>query len=218
MWRSESGNIAAAESFAITIDTAVPNTPLLDLITDGGTSSTDNITNTSTPTITVTANDTVNGGDNPAPNDIKYRVYDRDGADNEILIIDSFAELNGFTTDGFFQHVLSRLTDGTHNLKLEVEDRAGNISPDFLLEIVIDTQLPTAVTVNLLTASDTGMSSEDNVTGIQQPAFDGLGTVGDLVTLYANGEVVGVGRVGSDETDGVAGNRAWSLGDHIRAA
>ena len=108
------GNFTQTDPVAITIDTAVPNTPLLDLVTDTGLSSTDNITNVNTPTVTVTANDTVNGGDNPAPNDVKYRIYDRDGAGNEILLVDSFALLNDFTTDGFSWHVLSELPDGTH--------------------------------------------------------------------------------------------------------
>lgn len=42
---------------------------------------------------------------------------------------DAVTEVDGF----------GKLADGVHNLKLEVEDRAGNISEDFLLEIVVDT-------------------------------------------------------------------------------
>ena len=34
------------------------------------------------------------------------------------------------------------LANGVHNLKLEVEDRAGNISEDFLLEITVDSAPP----------------------------------------------------------------------------
>ncbi len=34
------------------------------------------------------------------------------------------------------------LANGVHNLKLEVEDRAGNISHDFLLQITVDNVTP----------------------------------------------------------------------------
>ena len=39
------------------------------------------------------------------------------------------------------------MADGVHDLKLEVEDRAGNISPDFLLPVLIDTVAPTGTAV-----------------------------------------------------------------------
>ena len=207
------GNTVTIQPTTMTIDTVEPNTPLLDLITDTGVSTTDNITNDNTPLVTVTANDTIDGGENPFPNDIKYRIYDRDGMGNELLLVDSFAVFGGFSTGGVFEETLPELADGVHNLKLEIEDRAGNISHDFLLEIIIDTTAPEMVDVDLLDASDTGMSNTDNVTSMQSPAFKGTGTVGDTVYLFANGELVGETVVGSDETDGIPDNLrgAWEI-------
>ena len=209
------GNTAVSSSQSVTIDTVAPNTPLLDLITDSGNSSTDNITNVSTPTLTITANDTTNGGENSFPHDIKYRLYHRTGADAESLVASSFESLGGFTTDGFFEVTLPELADGVHNFKLEVEDRAGNISDDFLLDVTIDTSpsdLPD-VDIRLLRSSDTGASNTDHVTSLQSPAFTGTGTIGDRVFLFANGELVGEGTVGFDNTDGVVddGRGAWEI-------
>ena len=92
------------------IDTVQPNTPFLDLIGDTGRNNADNITSDNTLTLTTTASDTVNGGMNPFPNDIKYRIYVRPDGDltlDEILVVDSFADLGDFTTDGFFSNTLA---------------------------------------------------------------------------------------------------------------
>ena len=108
------GNISApSEGLPIWIDTAVPNTPLLDLVaaSDTGRSDVDNITMNNTPMVTVTADDTVNGNGNPFPNDIKYRIYDRPGTaatNGEVLLVQSFTGIPGFSTNGFFTHQLSQ--------------------------------------------------------------------------------------------------------------
>ena len=153
----------------------------------------------------MTANDTPDGGLNPFPNDIKYRIYDRTGDEAEILLINSFDTI-GFSTEGFFENTLPLLADGIHNLKLEVEDRAGNISHEFLLEIEIDTDLPTVGATILAEYSDSGMSDSDRVTNIREPAFVGVGNVGNSVRIFANGVLAGETIITSDETDGVPGN------------
>ena len=55
--------------------------------------------------------------------------------------------------------------------------------------------------------------NDDNVTNKMQPAFHGVSTVGSKVFVYANGQLVGEGVVGTDETDGVPGdgNGAWEV-------
>ena len=197
------GNVTQADPVTLWVDTIQPNLPLLDLLTDTGHSDNDEITNDNTPTVSVTVNDTPDGGVNPFPNDVKFRLYDRDGVNDETLLYDSFVELGGFVEGGLFEVTLPELSDGIHNLKLEVEDRAGNISHEFLLEIEIDTEIPEILTIELAEYADSGMSSEDGVTNIQSPAFLGRGTVGDQVLIFANDELVGEGIVNSDDSDGM---------------
>ncbi|NLE36900.1 MAG: calcium-binding protein, partial [Pirellulaceae bacterium] len=134
----------------IWIDTTAPNTPYLDLLglegltfpggelSDTGRHDSDNVTFDNTPTVTITVDDTPLGNGNPFPNTIIYRIYDRPdpsqfgGAPNngELLLIDSFVTEGGFSADGFFTNTLPLLADGVHNLKIEVEDLAGNLSAD----------------------------------------------------------------------------------------
>lgn len=209
------GNVTRSTATEVTVDTIRPNIPFLDLLTDTGIRDDDNITSTVSPVVSVTANDTPDGGPNPFPHDIKYRLYDRTGAAAEKLLVDSFAQLNDFSTEGFFTHILTDLGAGKHNLKLEVEDRAGNISLPFLLEITIDLGPGNGVvgTIDLADYSDSGSSQTDNVTNIQAPAVHGIGSVNDRVLIYANGILVGEGRVQSDDSDGVPddGRGVWEV-------
>src|SRR5690606_30689929 len=87
------GNEMMSDPLEVIIDTAPPNLPYLDLITDTGISDTDNITSDTTPQLTITAGDRPEGGANPFPNDIKYRLYDRPNTGGEVLIADSFADM-----------------------------------------------------------------------------------------------------------------------------
>jgi hypothetical protein len=207
------GNEAESDPLTVIIDAAAPNLPYLDLITDNGISDTDNITDTNTPVFTITASDRPEGGPNPFPHDIKYRLYDRPNSGGEILIADSFAMLGVFSEEGFFTFTSPSLADGVHNLKLEIEDRAGNVSLPFTLQVEIITSLPQIDPIDLADYSDSGMSNTDNVTGIAQPAIIGVGSVGDTVLIRANGVLVGKGVVNSDVSDGVPDNGlgAWEI-------
>ena len=170
----------------IEIDTLAPNTAFLDLIaaSDSGRHDEDNITNDVTPTFTMTTTDP-NQADHLDPFNYKFRIYDRPEGGTETLIYNSVTELppaqlmNGLTNQEFLQKTLN-LAEGVHNLKLEVEDRAGNISHDFLLDMVVDT---TAPDVNLQTLvldpeSDTGVwgfpaTMDDGITSDKTPKFHG---------------------------------------------
>ncbi len=226
------GNISAASAaLDVVIDSAVPNTPYLDLLNDDGHSDTDNITGSGLLEFEMIGNDTRDGQDNPIPNDIQYRLYWRTGdpagpgsGTGEVLVYDSLAEFAGLTDLGQIIRTVSQdvnnpagtpFPDGVHNFKLEVEDRAGNISPDFLLTVEIDTVDP-ATTIDILSSSDTGMYDDDNVTSIQEIAFQGRGDVMNDITLFAQkvnaagvpfGDllIIGTGVVGSDYTDVEAG-------------
>ncbi len=182
------------EPLTVYIDRIAPNTPVLDLIeaSDSGRNDTDNITNDNTPTVITTADDPFVTGSNPFPNDILYRIFDRLSPNVEVLLVDSFVNLGGLTTDAVFSDVLPLLADGVHNLKLEVEDRAGNLSHDFLLTVVIDTVAPPIPTLTLDPASDTGIPGQpltfaDLLTSDTTPAFLGLSEANTLVRVYGDG-------------------------------
>eukprot|EP00913_Durusdinium_trenchii_P023358 g21936.t1 len=199
------GNIVVSEPKEIWVDTEPPNTPLLDLITDTGRHDADNVTNDNTPDFEFTVNDTPNGGLNPFPNDVKYRLYIRPGdGSGEILVYDSWtANGNNFTTGGFFTHTIglglndpiTPIADGIYDFKLEVEDRAGNISHDFLLNVTIDTQAPPksfgdgATEDGLHPDSDTGVIGQpgltvDRITSDTTPTLTGLAEANSIVKVY----------------------------------
>ena len=119
-----SGSLAANK--AIVIDTTAPDAPTVDLSSDSdtGSSSTDNITNDNTPTLTGTAeaNATVT-------------LYDTDDT----------TSLGTTTADGSGNWTItsSALSAGTHTLTTKVTDAAGNVSlASSGLTITIDTAGP----------------------------------------------------------------------------
>jgi hypothetical protein len=136
-----------SESLRIEIDTTVPNTPWLDLLADddSGRSNEDNITNVSEPRLDSVVEDP-NGPDGhlfPTEN-IVFRIFDRFENQAEVAVYSSgpLHENNSFRNGVDLllikPETIGDENDGLHGLKLEVEDRAGNISPDFLLEILLD--------------------------------------------------------------------------------
>ncbi len=209
-----------APPLSVEIDTVAPNLPLLDLTvaSDTGRNNADNITNIATPVVTLTTFDP------PIPNtsrlftdNLRYLVYDRVGTAAEVLIYDSSTDptvepttvLNDvFTSLNFVTTTLPALAPGIHNLRLEVVDRAGNISQSFLLPTTIDTAappisfglvntpaLPTTLTDGLFDGSDTGVptngaSFSDRVTSDSTPTLWGQAEANSIVTLWldANGD------------------------------
>ena len=199
------GNIGTADtSLTVEIDTLAPNTPFLDLVEadDSGRHNDDNITNVDSPLFSATTHDP-NAGIHLFAENFKYRIFDRLESSNEIELYDSFG-LVGFTalTQIFTtanlangNTILGPLADGIHNLKLEVEDRAGNISHDFLLDVLIDTEAPDG-TLNLHPDSDTGIwgfvqTMEDLVTSDKTPSLFGSTEANALVRADIDGDAAG---------------------------
>ena len=203
------------------VDSTEPNTPYLDLLNDRGHDPFDNITSAGLLNFLLIGDDTVDGNGNPFPNEIKYRLYWRAGDGlGEVLVYDSFAALGGFTANGQLNVIVSQnlnnpagtpFPDGFHNFKLEVEDRAGNISHDFLLEVELDTAT-VMPTIDMIASSDTGMFDDDDVTAKMSPAFSGIGEADALLRVFAqqidanSNDVgapllIGQGQVGSDLSD-----------------
>ena len=176
-----------------TLDTTAPTAPSgLDMTvgSDSGSSSTDNITSDTTPTVT--------GGGAEAGATVK--LYDTDGT-----------TLLGTTTadgSGNWSITSSALTDGAHALKAKVTDAAGNTgAASTVLTVTIDTTAPSAPSApDLASASDSGSSSTDNNTSVTTPTLTGSGVeAGATVTLYGtNGTTV----LGTATADG-SGN--WSI-------
>jgi hypothetical protein len=150
------------------VDTIEPNTPLLDLLDDTGRHDNDNITKDTTPMVSMTSTDpNIALARLLFMDNLKFRIFDRfENGAAEVLIYDSAADavadavmvagdmftaltqltkqlpFPGFVVPATPAIVGGVLANGVHNLKLEVEDRAGNISHDFLLQITIDNVTP----------------------------------------------------------------------------
>src|SRR5690606_10962156 len=107
---------------------------------------------------------------------------------------------------------VGKLADGVHNLKLEVEDRAGNLSHDFLLTIIVDTVTPpgsfglpdVASTVDgLAPPTDTGvttmpMTYADRVTSDTTPKFWGRAEANTIIRVYVDSNANGIIDLATD--------------------
>ncbi|WP_202617505.1 Ig-like domain-containing protein, partial [Roseimaritima sediminicola] len=190
-------DIDTEQQFDLEIDTLAPNLPFLDLLesSDTGRHNDDNVTFDNTPTLSMTSEDRTA---NPADYDhlfadnFKFRIFDRLEGTTEILLYDSFADFGNFVSVQQLIHTTGILADGIHNLKLEVEDRAGNISHDFLLDVLIDTVAP-PVTIDSIdqAATDTGVTGapatfNDNITSDTSTGFVGTAEANAIVRLYVD--------------------------------
>ncbi|WP_417068916.1 Ig-like domain-containing protein [Niveibacterium terrae] len=179
------GNVSAAGNLALTVDTTAPATPVLALspASDSGASNTDRLTNVTTPTLTGTAE-----------------------AGSSVTLYEGSAVLGTATADGSgnWSITSSTLTDGSHSLTARASDAAGNASGvSSVLSVTVDTSAPSAPTLVLDPASDSGSSSSDRITNVTTPTLTGTAEAGSSVTLYEGSAVLG-----SATADG-SGN--WSI-------
>jgi hypothetical protein len=128
-----------------------------------------------------------------------YRIFDRLESTAETL---AFAST--LTGSNHVTTTLAALLDGVHDLKLEVEDRAGNISHDYLLKVLIDTVDPDG-TANLFPDSDSGIwgfgeTMTDLVTSDMTPLLYGLTEANALIR--ANIDDVAAGTAVAIPLDG----------------
>lgn len=188
------GNIGGAGSHTFGFDTKVPtasSAPDLAAASDSGSSSTDDVTNITSPTFVGQAGSAEAGA--------TLRLYDTDGT-----------TLLGSTTvngDGSWQVTSTTLSQGLHSITAKVKDTAGNVGPaSDALNITIDTTAPAAPsTPDLEAASDSGSFSTDNTTSIVTPTFSGTAQAGASVVLYDSD---GTTIIGSTTANG-SGN--WSI-------
>lgn len=170
------GRQSATGSQVVTIDTVAPvapGAPVLTAGTDTGASSTDGITNNTTPTFTGTAE-----------TGSTVRIYA--GA----TLIGT-----GVATGGTFTISSTTLTSATHTITARATDLAGNTSAASLgSSVVVDTTAPTAPSVPVLTAaSDSGRSNTDRITNLTTPTFTGTAENLATVSVYDGATASGSG-------------------------
>lgn len=247
--------LTVSSPIMVVIDTVEPNTPFLDLLDDTGRHNADNITKNNKPNVNMTTTDP-----NVAfsllmfTDNFKFRIYDRyQSSAQEVLIYDSAqdAAADASLTAGDMFTALTQLTrqlpqltpanpaivngalaDGVHNLKLEVEDRAGNISHDFFLQITVDTTVPPASfglpdaaseIDGLAGGSDSGVTTTpttfgDRVTNDATPKLWGRAEANSIVGVYLDINANGVIDLATDPFLGQAtaipldGNDAYPNG------
>ena len=124
------GNLSdSSGDSAIEIDTTPPPTPYLDLSAESDSGNAyDNVTYISPQDFTATVNE---AGTATPDHQVLWAVYDRDGDDPETLLA-----LGGPTTGGVFPFTAD-LPIGTNDLRLQVQDIAGNLSHDYLLDVTV---------------------------------------------------------------------------------
>jgi len=162
--------------------TPPPSTAHLVGSTDSGISNTDNITNVTNPTFTGMA-------------EIGDTVTLYDGA----RLIGT-----GVATAGTWTMTAATLAAGTHAITTKVADVTGKVSASSgALSITIDTMAPAIPSApDLIAASDTGVSSTDNITDVANPTFTGTAEAGSTVTVFDGTTVIGTG---------VATGGAWTI-------
>ncbi|MFN6050961.1 MAG: Ig-like domain-containing protein, partial [Planctomycetia bacterium] len=167
-----------SQALTVVVDTTAPNAPSsapdLAASSDTGTSSTDNLTNDTTPTFTGTGGvpgDTVN-------------LYA-----NGTLVGTAIVAPDG----SYSVSASPALTDGTYAFTTKYADLAGNLSSASSTTNVTIDSTPPAVppTPDLVATDDTGASNFDNLTSVNQPTFVGFGTTGDTIKIYVDGVLAG---------------------------
>ena len=208
---SDGARLAAAGSNSYiytSIDDSEPSAPdMPDLFaeSDLGISSTDNLTSDNTPTFTVGADEDP-GCENGAT------VYIRDDTQGDLA--------SGTCVGGVASITLeSALADGSYEIRAKQIDSAGNesgVSSNFTM--VIETDPPGAPDAPDMTAdTDTGSSSEDNITNDTSPTFSSNCNVSDDYTLilysYVQGEIASAVCTNDPYTIG-SGELELLEGDH----
>lgn len=173
---------------------SAPSVPDLAAASDSGASSTDNLTNDSTPMFTGTAE---------AGSTVKVFAAG--------VLVGS-----GVASGGTYSVTVSSLADGMRTITATATDSSGNESAtSAALAVTIDTQAPAAPSVpDLAPASDSGMSSTDNITNDTSPTFSGSAEAGATVGLLAGGNQAGSGTATGGSfsvTTGTVGEGAHTI-------
>ena len=113
---------------------------------------------------------------------------------------------------GYFNIIAAavRIFDGQQDDAALADPASGRSLLSAALDAEFDPNVPDAslVTLTMVRASDSGTSDSDGTTAIRSPAFTGVAEANTKIRLYANGQLVGQGVVGSDTSDVAIGGAA----------
>ena len=216
-----SDTTSIANGFSLTIDLTNPNSiSSADLkgTSDSGVDSTDNLTNKLTPQFTITSDDGFVG-------DSIFVVLKKGSVQDTLG--------NGFVTSGNSTNITLSTIDtsflvfgnGVISVHAYAVDSAGNtattLSGASLLDITLDSQAPTAPTLTLRSADDSGVLDSDNLTNVVNPRFNVWGgSATDSVYIITNTDTVGrdVTSTSPDivSTDTVTANATYSYSSLLR--
>ena len=161
------------------LDNTAPATPGIDLLagSDSGGSSTDNLTNDTTPTLRVTLEAAKSDGSAVVAGDT---VSIKNGSTTAGTHVVTSAEI----TQGYADVTPSAVADGVYTLTAIVTDKAGNISAaSSSLVVTVDSA---AAAPTLALTSDTGTSATDKITSNGAYTASGAET-GATVEYSSNG-------------------------------
>ncbi|MBL9154904.1 MAG: hypothetical protein JNK37_20655, partial [Verrucomicrobiales bacterium] len=176
------GTSPDSEPLVVTIDYTPPpspNAPDLLAGSDSGISNTDNLTNVTTPSFTITSQ-----------------------AGNRLELLADSTVVASLISTGTNTLASTALTDGVRNITARCVDPAGNIgNPSSVLPVTIDT-LPASYPLNMriTAATDTGSSNADNITNNTSPVVQGSSEANSKVFLFVNGTAAGTHPTGGSWT------------------
>jgi hypothetical protein len=185
--------VSAALPVIIDTEVAPPSGLALDPSSDLGVSNSDRLTAVTQPVVIGTAE-----------------------AHAKVTLREETVVLGEATADasGRWSVQTTSLTAGTHSFTASAIDRAGNASDASApLTITIDTTVPNPPSVpNLLAATDTGISSVDNITASVTQTYIGIADPGGTLILSRDGVPLGSTLVGGE------GNWAITVSNNAEGA
>ena len=168
------GNLSSASSaLSITIDSSVADTGTPDLQSgsDTGSSTTDNITSSTTPSFDVSC---------------------ESGATVQLYSDGVATGSTGSCSSSTVSLTASTLSASAHSITAKQTDSFGNTSnASAALSITVDTSVGATGLPDLQTSSDSGSSTTDNITSDTTPTFDVSCETGTTVQIYVDGTASG---------------------------
>ena len=164
---SDSADLTITNLF---VDTTAPAAPVIDLDdeSDSGSLNSDNITNDTTPSFTIT---------NPTARITGSAINNEAGKSEEVIEwhmtaagSSTFTKQTGSATT--FTPATA-LTDGVYKIKALFKDKAGNTTDSTVITFTIDTTAPGKPRIPTITPQhhDTGISNTDHITSNTRPNF-----------------------------------------------
>ena len=182
----------SSTTLTLTIDASAqsaPGVPDLLVADDTGISSTDNRTSRTQPKFTVSL---ASGG--AALNNIVQLL------DGSTVIGSAIVSAADLAAGSISILPTGALGSGTYSINARIVDQAGNIgSASTSLSVVVDSSTPTAPTVSLASASDTGTAG-DGITSVAAIGIEGTGTAGQTINIYDGVNLLGTATVGGSGT------------------